>query len=55
MEEEDKYYIIYKENRFKGFLIAKTVEKARKEIAFLGDDYMTNGIYITKKSRTGID
>jgi len=53
--EEDKYYVIYKSNVFFGFLIAKDSDDVRKEIAYLGEEYTTNGTYITKKSKTGKD
>ena len=55
MDEEDKYYIVYKNGFFKGFLIADNIEIVRKEITCLGENYTATGRYITKKSKTGND
>ena len=53
--EEDKYYVVLYEDRFKGFLIAKSAEDARTEINIPGEKYSVSGRYITKRSNIGKD
>ena len=55
MEEENKYYVILFENKFKGFLIAESAIEAQSRISVLGDGYKTTGRYITRKSNYGKD